>query len=393
MPSTVGAAPRREAELRILVVNWQDRRNPQAGGAEVHLHEVFGRLAERGHEVDLLCSGFDGAPPRERLDGIEVFRVGGRYTFGLHARGHFRRHLEPRGPAVIVEDLNKVPLFTPRWSRRPVVGLVHHLFGATAFREASLPLATATWLLERPLPRVYRDLPLIAVSESTRADLVQRGLDGDRITVIPNGVDLALHHPDPGVAPFERPTVLYLGRLKRYKGVEWGIRALARLRERGLEARFLIGGKGDDRDRLEGIAAAEGVADAVEFLGFVTEQQKVELFRRAWVHLLTSPKEGWGITVIEAAACGTPSVASDAPGLRESVRDGVTGLLVPHGDVGAIADALDRLIRDDALRRRLGDEASRFARRFRWESAADRTEAVLVEAAGSGGRDISGPVR
>lgn len=381
-------------------MNWQDRLNPSGGGAETHLHEVFGRLVERGHQVDLLCSGFDGASARDRLDGIEVFRVGGRYTFSLHARRAFRRLLEPRGPDVIVEDLNKVPLFTPRWSSRPVVGLVHHLFGVTAFREASVPVAAATWLLERPIPRVFRQVPLIAVSESTRRDLEERGLDADHIEVIPNGVDTDLYNPDPGVSRFEQPTLLYLGRLKRYKGVEYGIRAVRRLRERGVSARFLIGGKGDDRRRLESLAAEEGVSDAVEFLGFVSEERKVELFRRAWIHLLTSPKEGWGITVIEAAACGTPSVASDSPGLRESVRDGDTGLLVPHGEVDALTDTLARLIERPALRSRLGSRAAEFAAGFSWAAAATRTEAVLRAAVERGegpeqgrGRDISDTVR
>lgn len=359
------------------MVNWQDRRNPHAGGAEIHLHEVFGRLARRGHEVDLLCSGFDGAPARERVDGIEVFRAGGRLTFSLHARRHYRRRLAPRSPDVIVEDLNKVPLFTPRWGDVPVVALVHHLFGATAFREASFPVALATWLLERPIPRVFAGLPVVAVSDSTRDDLVARGLDAADVHVVPNGVDLDLYRPDPATGVFDRPTVLYLGRLKRYKGVDLVLKAVARLRDRGVDVRLVVGGKGDDRPRLEALAVSLAIEDRVEFEGFVSHDRKLELLRRAWVHVLTSPKEGWGITVVEAGACGTPSVASDAPGLRDSVRDGETGLLVPHGDVDALAAALERVISDEALRSRLGEAAVRFARGLSWDAAADRFEEIL----------------
>lgn len=359
------------------MVNWQDRLNPRAGGAEIHLHEVFGRLAARGHAVDLLCSGFAGAPPRATIDGMEVFRVGGRHTFPFLARRHFRKHLRPRAPQVVVEDLNKVPVFTPRWGPTPVVALVHHLFGATAFREASFPVAAATWLLERPLPRVFADVPVVAVSASTRDDLVARGFAFDAIEVVPNGVDLEVYAPDPSVAEFDRPTVLYLGRLQRYKGVDLVIRAVARLRARGVDLRFVVGGKGDDRPRLEALAASLGVDDAVEFRGFVSHDEKVELFRRSWVHVLTSPKEGWGITVVEAGACGTPSVAADAPGLRDSVRDGETGLLVPHGDVEALADALGRLVGDAALRGRLGAGALRFAGTLSWDAAAHRFEEIL----------------
>lgn len=359
------------------MVNWQDRLNPRAGGAEIHLHEVFGRLVARGHEVDLLCSGFPGAPPRATVDGMEVFRVGGRHTFPFLARRHFDRHLRPRNPQVVVEDLNKVPVFTPRWGSTPVVALVHHLFGATAFREASFPVAAATWLLERPLPRVFAGVPVVAVSGSTRDDLVARGFSFDAIEVVPNGVDLELYAPDPVVAEFDRPTVLYLGRLQRYKGVDLVIRAVARLRALGVDLRFVVAGKGDDRPRLEALAASLGVVDAVEFRGFVSEAEKVELFRRSWVHVLTSPKEGWGISVVEAGACGTPSVASDAPGLRDSVQDGTTGLLVPHGDVEALADALGRILADGDLRGRLGAGALRFAGTLSWDTAARRFEEIL----------------
>ena len=199
--------------LRVLVVNWQDRENPLAGGAEIHLHEVFSRLVERGHEVDLLCSAWPGAAPRTRLDGIDVHRIGGRLSFALQARAYFRRHLADGSYDVLVEDLNKVPLATTRWGGPPVVVLVHHLFGTTAFREASFPLALGTWLMERRIPRLFGDAPAIAVSESTRQDWIARGLPADRVCVIPNGIALDHYRPDPTVARFDEPTVLFLGRL------------------------------------------------------------------------------------------------------------------------------------------------------------------------------------
>ena len=142
--------------MNLLVLNWQDRLNPQAGGAETHLHEIFGRLAGRGHQVTLLVSGWAGAAARDEVDGMEVHRAGGRYTFSLAAPAYYRRRLRSSTFDVIVEDLNKVPLLSPLWAGPPVVLLVHHLFGITAFQEASPPLAAATWLLERPLGRVYR---------------------------------------------------------------------------------------------------------------------------------------------------------------------------------------------------------------------------------------------
>jgi glycosyltransferase involved in cell wall biosynthesis len=363
--------------LRILVVNWQDRENPHAGGAETHLHETFGRLAQRGHDVTLLVSGWPDCEPVAELDGMRVHRTGGRYTFSLAAPRYFRKNLRGISFDVVVEDLNKVPLFTPTWVEAPVALLVHHLFGATAFQEAPLPLAAATWLLERPVPRAFSGRAVVAVSRSTRADLMRRGMAGDRIEVIPNGVDLGRYAPDPAVKRYKEPTVLYLGRLKRYKRVDLVVRAVAALAARGRPVRLLVAGKGDQLHALQALARGLGVGRQVEFLGWVDDERKVELFRRSWVHTLTSPNEGWGISNMEAAACGTATVSSDAPGLRESVLDGRTGFLVPHGDVGALAERVGAVLEDPGLRDRLGGEARAFATGFSWESSADATEAFL----------------
>lgn len=375
------------AGLNLLVMNWQDRLNPQAGGAETHLHEVFGRLAAAGHRVTLLVSGWPGAKPREIVDGMEVHRVGGRYTYNLTAPGYYRRVLRRRNFDLVVEDLNKVPLFTPFWVRRPLVLLVHHLFGETAFEEAPWPIAAATWLLERPIGRVYRRVAVEAVSESTRNDLVSRGLPAESIVVIPNGVDLELYSPDPAEPKFEEPTLLYLGRLKQYKRVDLILRALALLRDEGVHARLIIAGQGDAADDLRRLRSELGLEDRVEMPGFVGEELKRNYFRRAWIHLLTSPKEGWGITNLEAAACGTPTIASDSPGLRDSVVDGVTGYLVPHGDVRALADRIRELLEDTELRERLGEQAREFADGFSWDRAAERTAAHLRHVANTAGYD------
>jgi len=366
------------APMRILVFNWLDRKNPQAGGAEIHLHQVFGRLARRGHRITLVSSGFTGGASRDTLDGIEVRRIGGRYTYAAAAPFFYRRALRSRPFDVVVEDLNKVPLFTPAWIPPPTVLLVHHLFGATAFREASPPLALATWLLERPIPTVYRSVPTIAISPSTAEDLVSRGLPPERITVIPNGIDTGRFRPDPAVPRFEKPTLLYLGRLKAYKRVDLVLRALARLRQRGCEARLVIAGRGDREEELRALARRLGAEHAVRFAGYVDEDRKLELLRRSWIHVLTSTKEGWGITNVEAAACGTPTVASDRPGLRDSVRHGETGLLVPHGDLSALSDTLARLLADPGERERMGRAARRFAETFTWKEAAHRIETHLA---------------
>jgi len=365
--------------VRLLIVNWQDRENPQAGGAELHLHELFGRLAQAGHEVTLLCSGWHGCASRAMLDGIAVHRVGTRYTFQFQARRYYRRVLAPAAHDVLVEDINKVPLYTPLWGARRVMALVPHLFGSTAFREVSVPMAAMVWALERPLVRLYRDVPFEAISESTASDLVARGIARSCIQVIYPGIDSASYTPAPAMRS-PTPLFAYLGRLKRYKRVDLIIRGFAMARHP--DARLVIAGTGDHRAELESLVRSLDLGDRVRFLGFITDEQKLALLREAWALAFTSPKEGWGITNFEAAACATPVVASDSPGLRESVRDQETGFLVPHGDIGALASALTRLANDRALVERLGAQGRCFASRFTWERATRQTDDHLRHIAG-----------
>ena len=360
--------------MRLLLVNWQDRENPQAGGAEIHLHEIFGRLAARGHEITLLCGGWPGCAPSATLDGINVVRVGTRHTFPFMAKRHYQRHLASRNFDLVVEDVNKVPLYTPRWSDSPVVALVPHLFGSTAFQEFPIPLASAVWLAERPLGRAYRGVPFEAISMSTAADLAERGIPRDTIEVIYPGIDTVGYSPDASVRS-ETPVFAYLGRLKRYKGVHIVIRAFAAMHHP--TAVLEIAGAGDFRGKLEQLAHSLDLGSRVRFLGRIDEQEKLRLLRRAWALMFASPKEGWGITNLEAAACGTPVIASNSPGIRESVRDAETGFLVPHGDVRAMAAAMLQLAHDPPLVSVFGTRARDFAETFTWERAADETERHL----------------
>lgn len=364
--------------MRILLVNWQDRDNPQAGGAEIHLHEIFGRLAAKGHEVRLLCGGWSTAPARTLLDGINVFRVGTRASFPFLARRYFRRHLRP-WPDVLVEDINKVPLYTPWWGAKSTIALVPHLFGSTVFSELVAPLAAAVWTSERPLGWAYRGVPFEAISESTADDLAARGIPRASVEVIYPGIDTAAYTPDPA-ARAAAPAFAYLGRLKKYKGVQFVIRAFAALGIR--DATLEIAGAGDYRPELETLARSLDLGERVRFLGRISEADKLALLRRAWALVFASPKEGWGITNLEAAACATPVVASNSPGIRESVRDGLTGFLVPHGDVAAMSAAMRRVAESRSLVASLGTEARRFAETFTWERAAAETEAHLMRVVG-----------
>lgn len=369
--------------MRILVLNWQDHENPQAGGAELHLREIFGRIVARGHTVHLLCSSWKDAAQQATSDGIEIHRVGTRHTFPFLAWRYYKERLARESYDVVIEDLNKVPLYTPLWGLPKLLVLVHHLFGATAFREASVPLAAAVWLSERPIAALYRKVPFQAVSVSTADDLAARGIPRSSIRVIYNGVDSERLTP----APDERsptPVFIYLGRLKKYKRVDIVIRAFGEANIPG--ATLEIAGTGDYRAPLERLVKSLGLTNTVKFLGFIPEGEKVHLLHRAWATALASPKEGWGISNLESAACGTPVIASNSPGIRESVVDGETGFLVPQNDSHAMAAAMRGIVESPDLVNMMGTAARRFAETFTWDRAATETLSHLDEVVGTTAR-------
>lgn len=366
--------------MNILVLNWQDRLNPLAGGAEVHLHEVFSVIARQGHHVTLLCSTFPGSRAEEVVDGIRVLRSGGRHLFNFVA---FRRYLGLLRTArfdVVVDDMNKIPFLTPLYVRKPLVCVTHHLFGRSIFRETNPLIGSYVWGMEHLAVALFRRrrTPVVVGSHSTRDELVSSGI-GD-VTVVHYAVDHAHYRPT-GVRRAPVPTIGYFGRLKRYKSIDQLLRAIPRIRQRVPDIRALIVGEGDDRARLEALARELGLS-GVEFTGFVSEERKVELLQEVWLKVTTSSKEGWGLTVLEANACGTPAVASNVPGLREAVLHDETGLLYEYGDTAGLAEAVTRLLTDHELRGRFGERARSFAATFTWERAARETMAVLERVAG-----------
>lgn len=357
--------------LRILAVNWRDIGDPLGGGAEIHLHEILRRAVAAGHEVELVASAYAGAPRQETLDGVVVHRAGDWRVANLALPPVVRRRLRAWRPDLLVEDINKIPFYTPLYAGRvPVVAVVPHLFGSTVFRETN-PLAAAyVWAAERPLARLYRNADFLAISPSTRDDLVRRGVAPERIAVVVCGLDQArLRLADP--PPRETaPLVVAWSRLRRYKSLDVALRAFALIAGELPAARLLIMGRGPDEARLRRLAARLGLGGRAQFLGHQAHADLVRNLHRSHVCLNPSPKEGWGLTVVEANVCGVPVVAADGPGLRDSVRDGETGFLVPYGDHRAMAAAALRLLRDPELWRRQSEAARRWADTFSWDRCA-----------------------
>jgi glycosyltransferase involved in cell wall biosynthesis len=366
------------SRLHIALLDYRDITHPEAGGAERYLDEIFQRVAARGHRVTLLCGAYAGAPREERIGDIRVLRSGSKVTANFAAaRAAFRLARRERVD-LFVESLCKLPYLLPRFTAIPVLPVVLHLFGRSAFAEANAAIAAYVWLYERLIPRVYRGLRFVALSESTASDLVRRGVKASRMDVVSPGIDSRLL-ARADLPRSEHPLFAYVGRLKRYKGIDVVIEALALVRHAVPDARLVVVGKGTDRPRLESIAKRLGLAAAVSFTGYVSEEAKAGWLRSAHAVVYPSAREGWGMAAIEAAACGTPVLASAADGLRDAVQDGRTGFLVPHRDPSAWAARMTQIVTDGPLRAKMGAAALEWARRFDWDVQADKMLRVVEE--------------
>jgi glycosyltransferase involved in cell wall biosynthesis len=363
----------------LLLLNERDLRHPLAGGAEVNLFEVGRRLVVAGYRATLICTRFPGAPAEEVIDGIRVLRTGNRLTYYLRLPARVRRELTP--DTVIIEHLCKLPFCTPLYTNVPTLPVTHHLFGRTAFWQVPFAVACVVVAAEWLIPPVYRKCQFVAVSPSTKQDLVARGVAAQRIRVIPNGVDCGGYRPPDGriVAP---PTLLVLGRVEPYKRIDLLLQALSRIREQIPEARLCIVGGGTGLAAVRSEVQRLGLGAHVTCTGVVAEAEKLRYIHAADLLLNASEKEGWGLTVLEAAACGVPTVAHDVPGLRDAVLNGRTGVLVPYGDVAALTRVTVELLRDPERRRRLGCAARQWAERFSWDGVADATAQCIEEVAG-----------
>ena len=363
--------------MRILALNWRDPKNPETGGAEIHLHEILRRTVAAGHSVTQISQAVDGLPPEEIIDGVRILRHGKRNTFNFTLK-KFAQSLDiPSSFDLVIEDLCKIPFYSPRWSQVPVLTIVPHLFGTTAYREVALPLALYVNFMESFIPRIYRECPFVAISDSTKDDLARRGIPEENISVIPCGIDTDFYSP--GKPDPEQGTFLYVGRLKKYKGVQIILAALAVLRDAGKNYRLVVLGSGDYEEELKKTALRLGLDRAVTFEGFVPQERKLHWLRKACAAVFASEKEGWGLTVIESNACGTPVIASNSDGLRDSVQDDRTGILVPHGNVEYLATQMDRLATDPDLRSDLGKNGRVWATGFNWDATADRMIDVMKD--------------
>ena len=371
--------------LRVLYLSWRDRENPEAGGAETFTERTSEVLTQQGHEVTIFTASFPGASPRTKHGDVDVVRRGSKFSVYLHGLWHVLRHSKEYD--VVLDVQNGVPFWSPLVAKVPVINIVHHVHRDQWAAVFGPRIARLGWFLEATLaPRVYRDTRYVTVSKSTRGELDELGVDPGRVDLVYSGNDRPKELDRyAALERTEAPTMLFLGRLVPHKHVEQAVDILASRALSHPDLELHVVGGGYWEDEIAKHARARGVADRVHLHGFVEESVKHELLARAWVVVMPSHKEGWGLTIVEAGLHGTPAVAYGfAGGPSESIVHGRTGLLADS--VGEFEDHVIRLIDDPALRRDLGRTARLYASSFDWGRAGRRLESVIASVVGQGDR-------
>ncbi|GAA4805675.1 glycosyltransferase family 4 protein [Nocardioides caeni] len=363
---------------RVVVVNWRDLDHSLAGGAEIYAWQLARGLRDAGAQVDFVTARDEGQPAREVRDGITIQRGGGRLGFYLFALVWLLRHR--RQVDAVVDPACGLPSFSPLVLRRrtPAVLIVHHVHQAQFGVHFPAPAAAlGRWLERVAMRRVYRRHTTLAVSASTAAEMrSQLGWTGE-IGLLPNGADLPSYDAR-RAADKDADRIVVLGRLVTHKRVDLVLEAIAGAGSRatlaGRDLHVDVIGQGPERDRLVARAAELGLADRVTFHGFLPAADKDELLARAALHVCGSDAEGWGQAVIDAAGWGVPTLARDVPGLRDSIKQGESGWLVPDTDgealiVSRLADGVESALADatgpDARIQR-AEACLAWARRFDW---------------------------
>lgn len=364
--------------MNLVAVNWRDMRDPDAGGAEIHLHEIMRRMVERGHRVTWFSCRFEGAAASDSLDGIDIVRCGHWYDANYVIPRAVKAWLGKHPADLVVEDINKIPFYLPLHTKLPVMPVIPHLFGSTVFRETNPLFALYVYAWERLIPRVYRNCRFAVISPSTRDDLVRRGIPENHVDVVLCGLDHNRFRLVGGLERYEQPTIVHFGRVRKYKAIDVVIRACAKIRESLPSTRLIVIGDGPELGNLKKLVSHLNLEEAVEFTGRVQTERMVEILNRCHLFMNASPKEGWGLTVVEANACGVPVVGSNRPGLKDSILEDKTGFLARYGDADDFAHKGLRLLTDSDLWNRFSQAGLEWARSMTWDRTADEMETLFL---------------
>jgi glycosyltransferase involved in cell wall biosynthesis len=364
--------------MQILIFSWRDIKHPCWGGAEVLTMELARRWVKTGHRVFIVSSRFPGCSPHEIINGVCIYRPATLNSlsplpyirFLHHLAVSYNKHFKNRVD-IVLDQVHGVPLFSPFFVREPVIFFPMEVAGNIWFKEIPFPYSIAGYLAERTYIRLFGRYRFLTISPSTAKEIQKYG--GRSVTYFQPGVNLPPNHQPTSKSPI--PELVSLGRITQMKRLEDTLAAFRLLHKEFPLIRLNIVGQGKEEliQKLKNLCCQMAIEDRVCFLGYITETDKIKLLRKAWLLVSTSTKEGWGLTVMEAAACRTPAVAYRVPGLIDSIIDKRTGLICQRNNPVDLARLIKKVIINPQLRQRLSTQAYLHAGKHTWDKAAKDT--------------------
>ena len=362
--------------MKILALNWRDITHPRAGGAEVNVHEILKRLSKQNHKVTLFCGYYKGAKRHENIDGVEIIRYGNIMTVYLWAFILYTFKLRKENYDIIFESISGTPWMSMIYSRKPRVAMIYHIVGEIYFKEIFFPIALIAIFVESyVMPLFYKNENVLAISESSKEEFYRMGFRN--INIVPMGISKDLR-PNTNAKNKDIPIIVHHGRLMNYKRIDILIRLMKEIIRKYKDAQLYIFGRGEAERELKRLTKGLKLEKNIKFFGFVSENKKLELLQKSWIFVTPSYKEGWGIVVLEANACGVPAISFDVPGLRDSILNNKTGYLV--NSENEMLEKILVLIKDKKLRDKMSKEAYKWSRNFSWDNTADRTLEIMKKA-------------
>ncbi len=361
--------------MNILVLSWRDIKNPRSGGAEVLTHEIAKRWTALGHKVTLFSSSFPNSKKEEVVDGVKFIREGHPDARFLLSSVHFLAYKfygkNPGKFDAVVDEVHGFPFFTPWYVKEEKIVLICEVAGDLWVKMFGPFFGLAGRIIEGFYLRfVYKNIPYLTISNSTKKELIKEGVNSKNITVLPMGITIPQKVKK--TEKEKNPTLIFVGRLSKSKGVEDAIEAVSKVSKVYAEARLWIIGRGDKKylNLLKGIAKKFMIEDRITFWGFVSDEKKFELMGKAHILLAPSSKEGWGLIVPEAAFVGTPSIVYDVPGLRDIVRDGFNGIKVKKNTPAEIGKEIIKVFKNKDLYIKLQANAKKSSLIYNWDNTA-----------------------
>lgn len=337
--------------MKILWLSWKDATNPKSGGAEVVMHELSKRLIADGHDVTILTVQYPGAKTIETIDGIEIIRVGkSRYLHPFVAALYYMRHLRNRYD-IVIEVVNTAPYMSPFYKGKARSILFYHQLARQVwFYEAPFPISAVGYLVLEPVATLLLGLSntmTITVSESTKKDLMRFHFNKENIHIISEGITLRPVKNLEDITKYKDPTALIFGAARTMKRTLDQVKAFEIAKQSLPDLKLIIAGdiSGEYGESVIDHMAKSDYAKSIECLGRVSEKEKAKIMQQCHVLLNASVKEGWCLVVTEANSQGTPAVVYDVDGLRDSVKNKVTGVICNQNPEG-LAEGIVNLLKD-----------------------------------------------